>query len=80
MHREAITRPNRLAKRGDYVKPTLMLIACLMCGCVFGIPDANPPVKPPRECTKWVIVQPNNVAHCLTDEEFDRWIKRNLPS
>lgn len=59
---------------------TLLVLSC--AGCVTGIPDADTTFKPVKSkaCDRLVIVQPANVAHCMTDEEFARWAKRNLPN
>jgi hypothetical protein len=52
------------------------LIASLgLAGCVMGIPDADPPFPKVKECKKLVILQPENRAYCLTDEEFTRAMK-----
>lgn len=58
---------------------TLLVLSC--AGCVTGIPDADSTFEPAKvkACDKIVIVQPDNVAHCMTDQEFARWAKRNLP-
>jgi hypothetical protein len=32
------------------------LLAVMCSGCVMGIPDASPPVKPPKPCHVWVRV------------------------
>ncbi len=61
---------------------TVTLIALSCSGCVTGIPDADPTFKPAKNtpCERIVIMQPANVAHCMTDEEFSRWTKANLPT
>lgn len=51
-----------------------------LAGCIAGIPDADgwhPPLVD-HSCDKVIIVQPNNVAHCMTNEEFARWVKRSV--
>jgi hypothetical protein len=50
-----------------------------LAGCALGIPDADPPVPKVKPCQKIVIMQPENRAYCMTNEEFERWLKRNLP-
>lgn len=46
-----------------------------MCGCALGIPDADPPVKSPKLCQVWVVLEPDHVASCMTRDEFDRAMK-----
>lgn len=53
----------------------LVLPALAMSGCVMGIPDANPPVKPPKPCEVWIIERPDNTARCVTRDEFGRLMK-----
>jgi hypothetical protein len=59
----------------------VLFTSLALAGCVMGIPDADNTFKPVKlkPCDKIVIVQPNNVAHCMTNDEFARWVKRNLP-
>jgi hypothetical protein len=57
------------------IRCTVTLLALVCVGCVMGIPDAAPPFKAPKECKRWVIVQPENRAYCMTDEEFWRAVK-----
>lgn len=58
-----------------------MITSLGLAGCVTGIPDADTTFKPvkTKPCDKTIIVQPNNVLHCMTNEEFGRWTQRNLP-
>lgn len=56
------------------------LAAAALSGCVMGIPDADPPVPKVEPCRKFVIVQPDNRAYCMTEAEFRRFLKRNMPS
>lgn len=53
----------------------LTAICLLLQGCVMGIPDANPPVKPPKPCEVWVVQRPENTVVCVTREEFNRAMK-----
>lgn len=64
-----------------YVILLALLLGLTGCGILRpGIPDGGDPLPPPpKPCEKIVIVQPNNVAHCMTNEEFGRWVQRNLP-
>ncbi len=57
---------------------TLALLSC--AGCVNDIPDAwdVEPSDPP--CDRVIIVQPDNIGVCMTEAEFRRWVRRNLPT
>lgn len=46
----------------------------------MGIPDAGVPIPKVKPCDRYIIVQPDNVAHCMTNEEFRRWVRRNMPT
>jgi len=59
------------------MKRTVTLLVLLCSGCVMGIPDYYPPPKPPKPCNVVVIQGDHGV--CLTQEEFQRWARRNLP-
>lgn len=50
----------------------------MLAGCVTGIPDAYTPPKV-KPCDKIIVVQPENRAYCFTNEEFMKWVRRNLP-
>ena len=52
---------------------TLLVLSC--SGCVMGIPDADPPVKPPRLCQVVVIQEPDHAAVCMSRAEFERAMK-----
>lgn len=57
----------------------MMLAGCGVLG--HGIPDADTTFKPAKDhpCERYIIVQPDHVARCMTREEFDRWVRQNLP-
>lgn len=62
-----------------YALAMAILLGLQGCGILHpGIPDADPPFKPPKPCEKIVIVQPNNVAVCMTKEEFNRYLDKLL--
>lgn len=70
----------RFTGDGSRVRRLAALITSLsLAGCVMGIPDADPPVRPVKPCQKVVIVQPENRGYCMTNEEFEKFLKRNLP-
>lgn len=52
----------------------------LLAGCVMGIPDSGPAVRKAKPCEKYIIVEPDHKAVCMTREEFDRWMRKNLPT
>jgi len=60
------------------IHAVIIAFFCLT-GCVVGIKDAYTPPKV-KPCQKVIIVYPDNTATCMTNEEFDKWVKRNLPT
>ncbi len=39
----------------------------------MGIPDSGPaPPKPPEPCEVWIVVQPDNVARCVSRARMRR--------
>lgn len=62
-----------------YLLAIALLLGLSGCGVLQpGIPDADPPVPKVRPCEKIVIVQPNNMAVCMTREEFQRYLEKLL--
>lgn len=58
----------------------ILALTLLLCGCATGIPDGGEPMPPPDPpCDKVVIVYPERVAHCMTEAEFVKWTRRNMP-
>lgn len=64
-----------------YILAIAMLLGLTGCATLHGIPDADSDFKPvkPHPCERKVIVYPDRVLHCMTEEEFQRWVKRNMP-
>lgn len=50
----------------------------LLAGCVMGIPDADG-WKPPKVVPCTPILVDGVQRACLSEREFERWKRRNLP-
>lgn len=54
------------------------LSSMLLAGCVMGIPDADG-WKPPKVVPCTPILVDGVQRACLSEREFERWKRRNLP-
>jgi hypothetical protein len=56
-----------------------VILACLMlAGCALGIPDMDPPVKPPEPCQIWVKVD-NGPWRCHSRRRVLEDLKKIVP-